>query len=381
MARRVSPFPRALAIALCGTVVVTGALVRGPAASAQGSRATVKAQVAAAERRVRDLNNQAEIATERYNAARIKLTAAQHTSQTAQAQLTASQTRLTRLQASVTAFAVAAYRGDASTSVISTLATGSTEQLLGRMSSLQAVSATESETLAGVAAAKRAEEQAQVNASAALAAQRTATATLAANRRQIQAAAAKEHTILSHLQAKERRIIQRAKRRAARRAARIAAARLAAQQAAAAAAAQQLAAQPAAQPAVPHPVAHVAAAGGAATAVRWAYREIGKPYVWAAAGPNSFDCSGLTQYVWAKAGVYLGHYTGSQWNEGTHVARADVQPGDLVFFATNTSAPSTIHHVGIYVGGGMMIDAPYTGVNVRKDSAFRSDYIGAVRPG
>ena len=86
-------------------------------------------------------------------------------------------------------------------------------------------------------------------------------------------------------------------------------------------------------------------------------------------------------YVWAKAGVALGHFTGAQWNEGTHVTRAQLQPGDLVFFATNTSQPSTIHHVGIYVGGGQMIDAPYTGVNVRKESAFRSDYIGAVRPG
>ena len=116
-------------------------------------------------------------------------------------------------------------------------------------------------------------------------------------------------------------------------------------------------------------------------AVAWAYKEIGKPYVWGGAGPNVFDCSGLTMYVWAKAGVYLGHYTGDQWNEGTHISRGNVQPGDLVFFAYNTSSPATIHHVGIYVGGGEMIDAPYTGVDVRKEYAFRSDYIGAVRPG
>ena len=99
------------------------------------------------------------------------------------------------------------------------------------------------------------------------------------------------------------------------------------------------------------------------------------------AGPDSFDCSGLAQYVWGKAGVYLAHYTGDQWNEGTHVSRDQLEPGDLVFFAYNTSEPSTIHHVGVYVGGGQMIDAPYTGVDVRKEPAFRSDYIGAVRPG
>jgi cell wall-associated NlpC family hydrolase len=109
--------------------------------------------------------------------------------------------------------------------------------------------------------------------------------------------------------------------------------------------------------------------------VQWAYRELGKPYQWGAAGPTSFDCSGLTQYVWGKAGVYLDHYTGSQWNEGQHVDRSQLQPGDLVFFG------SDLHHVGLYVGDSKMIEAPYTGANVRVSYAFRSDYAGAVRPG
>ena len=109
--------------------------------------------------------------------------------------------------------------------------------------------------------------------------------------------------------------------------------------------------------------------------MQWAYRELGKPYVWGAAGPNSFDCSGLTQYVWAKAGVYLDHYTGSQWNEGRHVSQSELQPGDLVFFG------SDLHHVGIYVGNGNMIEAPHSGANVRVSPYNRSDYAGAVRPG
>jgi len=109
--------------------------------------------------------------------------------------------------------------------------------------------------------------------------------------------------------------------------------------------------------------------------VQWAYRELGKPYVWGAAGPDSFDCSGLTQYVWAKAGVYLDHYTGSQWNEGRHVSQAELAPGDLVFFG------SDLHHVGLYIGNGNMIEAPHTGANVRISPYLRSDYAGAVRPG
>jgi cell wall-associated NlpC family hydrolase len=380
MARRVR-FPRALALALCGASLATGVVAYGPAASATSVK-EIKAQVAAAQRQLHQLNDEAEAAAERYNLARIKLTSAQQAAQSAQARLASAQTKVNRLQSSVRAFAVAAYKGNSDVSMM-TLANGSTTQFLNRVSSLQAISARQSETLVGVDAAQRSEEQAQSDADAALAVQRGATAALEADRNQIQAAAAKQQHILAGLQAKERQIIKAAKAakaRAARIAAQQAAARLAAQRAAAARAAAALAAQPVAQPA-PQPVSHIPASGGARVAVQWAYREIGKPYVWGAAGPNSFDCSGLAMYVWAKAGVYLAHYTGDQWNEGSHVARSQLEPGDLVFFATNTSAPSTIHHVGIYVGGGEMIDAPYTGAYVRKESAFRSDYIGAVRPG
>jgi cell wall-associated NlpC family hydrolase len=86
--------------------------------------------------------------------------------------------------------------------------------------------------------------------------------------------------------------------------------------------------------------------------------------------------------MWAydQVGVHLEHFTGDQWTEGAHVSQSELRPGDLVFFATNTADPSTIHHVGMYVGNGEMVDAPFTGANVRYDPAFRSDYIGAVRP-
>jgi peptidoglycan DL-endopeptidase CwlO len=383
MARRVQ-LRRVLALAVCGASLATGIVAAGPAASAQ----SVKAQIASAHRQLRALNNQAEAASERYNAARIQLQAAQQAAAGTLRQLSVAQAKVTALQTSVTAFAVAAYRGNASMSLV-TLTDGSTSRFIGRVSALQAVSASESETLFGVDAARRVEEQARADASAALSVQRKATSAMAADRNQILVAEAKEQTILRSLQVKEAAIIKAAKARAARLAAERAAARIRRERVAAAAAARAVATQPVSQPA-PSPAPRsttpihgspVAASGGASTAVAWAYREIGRPYVWGAAGPDSFDCSGLAMYVWAKAGVYLQHFTGDQWNEGTHVARADLQPGDLVFFAYNTSEPSTIHHVGIYIGSGEMIDAPYTGVDVRKDPAFRSDYIGAVRPG
>jgi cell wall-associated NlpC family hydrolase len=116
-------------------------------------------------------------------------------------------------------------------------------------------------------------------------------------------------------------------------------------------------------------------------AADFALSQIGKPYQWGAAGPSTYDCSGLAMVAWAHAGVSILHYTGDQWNEGVHVPLDDMQRGDLVFYATNNADPATIHHVGIYIGNGEMVDAPYTGVDVRIDSIYQPGVpIGAVRP-
>ena len=113
---------------------------------------------------------------------------------------------------------------------------------------------------------------------------------------------------------------------------------------------------------------------GASTAVAVARAQIGKPYKWGAAGPKEFDCSGLTMYAWAKVGVHLVHFAASQYDMLPKVRRSQLRAGDLVFFG------SPIHHVGIYEGGGIMIDAPQTGENVRRDSIYRDDYAGSSRP-
>jgi cell wall-associated NlpC family hydrolase len=107
--------------------------------------------------------------------------------------------------------------------------------------------------------------------------------------------------------------------------------------------------------------------------VNVARRYLGAPYQWAAAGPNRFDCSGFTMYVYRQVGVSLPHSSRAQIGSGERVSRANLQPGDLVFFG------SPIHHVGIYVGGGMMIHSPHTGAVVRIDP-LHSNYSGAARP-
>jgi len=101
----------------------------------------------------------------------------------------------------------------------------------------------------------------------------------------------------------------------------------------------------------------------------------GDPYVWGAAGPNAFDCSGLVVWAYAQEGIALPHFTGDLWNSGVHITRADLEPGDLVFFFPDIS------HVGIYIGDGMMIDAPDFGQTVQVQPVFWSSYVGAVRIG
>lgn len=106
----------------------------------------------------------------------------------------------------------------------------------------------------------------------------------------------------------------------------------------------------------------------------FARAQIGKPYVWGASGPSSYDCSGLTQAAWREAGVTLPRTTWDQVEFGTRVATSDLKPGDLVFFYDDIS------HVGIYKGDGMMIHAPKPGANVREESIYYMPIYGSVRP-
>ncbi len=114
--------------------------------------------------------------------------------------------------------------------------------------------------------------------------------------------------------------------------------------------------------------------GPRSSVVSIAKRYLGAPYRWGANGPNSFDCSGFTSFVYRQVGVNLPRVSRAQIGAGQRVSRSDLAPGDLVFFG------SPIHHVGIYVGGGMYIHAPRTGDVVRISSMSRGGYAGACRP-
>lgn len=110
--------------------------------------------------------------------------------------------------------------------------------------------------------------------------------------------------------------------------------------------------------------------GGVSAVIAYAKAQLGEPYVWAAAGPDEWDCSGLTMKAWAKAGVSLPHYSVAQYEQTRHISAGELRAGDLIFWADDSSDPGTIFHVALYIGGGRMIHAPRPGRPVTIDSVY-----------
>ncbi len=131
------------------------------------------------------------------------------------------------------------------------------------------------------------------------------------------------------------------------------------------------------------PVGRIDPTQQAAGAIDFAQKKLGTPYLWGGEGTaeqgGRFDCSGLTQAAYATVGITLPRVANDQYNAGPHPSRDQLLPGDLVFFSTDLSDSRAIHHVGIYVGGGYMIDAPRTGAVIRFDPIDSPDYFGATR--
>ena len=117
----------------------------------------------------------------------------------------------------------------------------------------------------------------------------------------------------------------------------------------------------------------IAALGG--PAVAYAKAQVGDSYVYGAAGPDAFDCSGLTMAAWSQAGVSLPHSSSAQYSSGPHISESELQPGDLVFYY------SPISHVGMYIGNGQIVNALNPGAGVQISGLHDMPYVGAVRPG
>jgi peptidoglycan DL-endopeptidase CwlO len=338
------------------TAVFLAATVVTPATAA--TLADKQAQAAAVQVQVAGLEKKVEIAGEAYNAARDKYDAVTVKVHTVEAQVRVLDAKTNTLQTALGNRADAMYRTDGTLGFIEAILTAhSFEDLNSTIELLTRISEQDASTVATLKATRVQAEAAHRTLAAAQASALVQRNAMAANAAQAKANVAARSKVLAGLQADIKKII-------------------AAQQAAAAAAAAARWNQLHSGSGFVDPGGNPPTSSKGALAVYWAERELGKPYQWAASGPDSFDCSGLTMWAWRHAGVSLPHYSGAQIDVGSRVAVAYLQPGDLVFFG------SPIHHVGMYVGHGNFIEAPYTGANVRiSNLADRmGDYAGASRP-
>lgn len=332
-----SPALRATAARWIGLALaaVIGVLFAGvPAQAAPGDPATSAeaAEVVAAR------GHELEVITEQFNEARDALVAQHATAAAAIAQAEQAQAALLAAQQGVVAIARTAYTGESMNSFRALMTSESADQFVDLVSTLQLVADHQNEVLDAAATASVAAAQAQATAQEAAAQAQAQYDAVAIQQADLEGQIAEYQALYDRLSAAE-------------------------QQAAIAGHGEDRASRDAREEpvvAVTGPV--VATTGAAQGIVDAAMAQLGKPYIWAAAGPGSFDCSGLTQYAFAAAGIGLPHSSRMQSQMGQAVARDQLQPGDLVAFY------SPVSHIGIYVGNGQMVHAPTSGDVVKVSS-------------
>jgi peptidoglycan DL-endopeptidase CwlO len=350
MASPLQPFPgrtvRRAALALAGAIGILLAAVPASAAPATPGTAAEAAELVAA--RGHDL----EALSEKFNEAREALKAQQAAAQAAQVELDRATAVLAQAQQSVRGVARTAYTGEGLNSFQALMISNSADEFVNRMSTLQMVAAHQNELLGRAAEANTAAAAAQQQVQASVAEAQRQYDVLAGQQADLERQIAEYKAAHERLSAQERQAVAAAAASHSTRASR-------------SERTQQL-------PASSAPV--VANSGAAQIAIDMAMAQRGKPYVWAAGGPRAFDCSGLTQFAFAAAGITLPHSSRMQSQMGQSVSRSELQPGDLVFFY------SPVSHVGIYIGGGQMVHAPTSGDVVKVASVdVMGGYAGARR--
>ncbi|WP_104522665.1 C40 family peptidase [Blastococcus atacamensis] len=326
---------RRAGIALVGTV---GILLASAPASAEPGAPTSSADAA---RMVAERGHALEIVTEEFNQARDTLAAQQAAAVAAGAQLEKATAELAAAQQSVRSVARTAYTGESMGSFQAMMMSESADEFVSRVTTLQTIAGHQTGLVERAAAANVAAAQAQATATkAATDAQATFDA-VAAQQADLQKQIDEFKAQFNQLSAEERRaaVAESSHTDEAAGEERADGARASRDDRSA--------------PAPSAPV--VANSQAAQVAVNAALAQRGKPYVWAAGGPNAFDCSGLTQYAFRAAGISLPHSSRGQSGMGQAVSRDQLQPGDLVFFYRPVS------HVGIYIGNGQMVHAPTSG--------------------
>lgn len=303
------------------------ALPSSPAgATASGASPSFKVLLARANK----ISNEIDNLSQQYDALRIQLTDAKSQLKIAHLSEVRDRRLLKTYQSSVAGIAAAGYMAGGISPTLQLLESTNPNAMLGRADILSELQQENGTKISLVTAANRAAERASL-----LAAQesRHAKSLSAAMHAKVLKIEAKEHLLNSALYTKALQVYQQ----------------------------------------TGHYPVHLTGDSIGVQALRFALTKVGDPYVWGAAGPSAFDCSGLVMWAYAQLGIHLDHFTGDQWNEGEHISRSELEPGDLVFFFPD------IGHVGLYVGNGMMLDAPTFGQPVQVQPVFWSAYVGAVR--
>jgi len=309
---------------------ILGALLAVPPAAADPTSAE-------AQRQVEELQRKMAVATEQYNEARIALRASTARQAVMVARSRTLRTQVERYAHDVHRFAASAYRGGRIGAFTALLESGSPQTFLDQLATLDHLTRSHRVELDRLVEARRTLAAQQVAVDAEVATQRTQQKVLAGQKAVIE-------RDLSRWTALRSRFLPRSSRSS--------------------------------RDATPSTYTGPAS-GKAATAIAFAYRQLGKPYRWGAAGPGSYDCSGLTMASWAQAGVRMEHGARAQYRAFPKVDVSALRPGDLVFYG------SPIHHVSLYVGGGKVVDSPETGEVVQLRPTARggnSPIAGAVRP-
>jgi peptidoglycan DL-endopeptidase CwlO len=350
--RPTSRLSRSLSIAGAVALIVGFSATSGQAApGAPSSAPTTSAQAMA---QLKAFNEQFEKVTEQYNDARILLGKRTAQSKDATAKATAAAKTVSAFRGRIKQLVTSETRSDPFGTFGAMLSSNSPGDFAAQASIIDVVSSRRAAVLTEATKASTAAAKAASDAKAAQAAAAKLASDLSAKRTLLAKQAAQSKSMFDRLSAAEKQSYRDSQAQPpADRASR---------------------SETRTTPTETAPVVNVPASGGAATAIAAARSKLGSPYVWAASGPSTFDCSGLTMYAWGRAGVSLPHSSAMQMSSGRRVSPSALQPGDLVFYG------SPVHHVALYVGGGQVIHAPQTGDVVRYASVDMMPITGAVRP-
>ena len=287
--------------------------------------------------RVDTLYEKAEQASERYNDARLELEQAKSRLKALHADLERQQQKVDEVRSDVAAAVVSQYQGQALSSTTQVLLAEDPDAFLDQLTTVSGYNDQQAEMMADFAVQAQQLEMREAAAKRELDRIASTKETLADEKAEIDDKAAEADELLSRLEARAQAPVSRSSSTRA--------------------------------------VPNVSVSGRAGAAVQYALSQVGDAYVYGAAGPSAYDCSGLTMMAWAQAGVSLPHSSSAQMGSGTPVSQSDLAPGDLVFYY------SPVSHVGIYIGNGQIAHAANPSTGDRVDPVFSMPYSGAVRPG